>query len=291
MFGRSRTVTTPPATTRPHLELSGPRLRLALENLVERAEELGGVESYVDALKFKSRVFREVLRPAGNEATITLSLEQFRPLCAFMPTVRRRILPWLDEPRFSSLREGIGGLLVPSNDTANTDQRLRLFAEQFPQDDAHRWVRDLGAELLHNVDPERFPLMTRWIWDAGTNTGVLREIWFGENVDHRTIPAGDDYETFLVLREELSQFLADNGVFRDVLHFVDLLCAQVYAGYICEQGGSYLRADFSAPEDPMQHTRRLLGLDGVRVGDVRMNSKTIDGEAIAERAPPPALLE
>ncbi len=48
---------------------------------------------------------------------------------------------------------------------------------------------------------------------------------------------------------------------------VDLVCAQVYAEYICEQGGSYLRADFSAPEDPMQHTRRLLGLDGVRAAD------------------------
>jgi hypothetical protein len=121
--------------------------------------------------------------------------------------------------------------------------------------------------------------MNRWVWDAKANTGVLREIWHGDNVDHITIPVGDGYGTYLVLREELSQFLSENGFFRDILQYVDILCAQVYAQYICEQGGSYLRTDFSAPEDPMQHTRRLLGLDGVRPGSGRTRLKSIDGEA------------
>ena len=82
-----------------------------------------------------------------------------------------------------------------------------------------------------------------------------------------------------MLREELSQFLTDNGVFSDVLIYVDLVCAQVYADYICAQGGSYLRADFSSPDDPMQHARRLLGLDGVRAGSGRTRLKAIDGES------------
>ncbi len=159
-------------------------------------------------------------------------------------------------------------------------------APRFPQDDAHRWTRDLAAEVLHNIDPERYPLMTRWVWDAGTNTGVLREIWHGaRRRPHRRSPRRDDYATFLVLREELSQFLSGNGVFRDVLQFVDMLCAQVYADYIGEQGGSYLRTDFTAPEDPMLHTRRLLGLDGIRPGTGRTRLKTIDGEALSRRRP------
>jgi len=278
MFGRPQPASVPASPARPQLDLSGPRLRRALESLVDGADALGGVERYADALKLKSAVFRETL---GDDALAAgrLEVEALRPLCAFMPTVRRRVTPWLEEPAFGTLRTAILELLAPSNDTSATDARIRRFCAAFPPDDAHRWTRDLAAELLHNVDPERFPLMTRWVWDVDANTGVLREIWHAPDVDHTTIRVQDDYETFLVLREELAQFLATNGVFRDVPQMVDMLCAQVYANYICEQGGSYLRADFSAPEDPMQHTRRMLGLDGVRSGDGRARLAAIDGEA------------
>jgi hypothetical protein len=278
MFGRPQTASVPAAPVRPQLDLSGPRLRRALESLVDGADALGGVERYVDALKLKSTVFQEAL---GDDALAAgrLDVATVRPLCAFMPTVRRRVTPWLEEPAFGTLRAAMLELLAPTRDTAGTDARIRRFCATFPLDDGHRWTRDLAVELLHNVDPERFPLMTRWVWDMDANTGVLREIWHGPDVDHTTIRVPDDYGTFLVLREELAQFLATNGVFRDVPQMVDMLCAQVYANYICEQGGSYLRADFSAPEDPMQHTRRMLGLDGVRSGDGRARFAAIDGEA------------
>jgi hypothetical protein len=278
MFRRASKAITPAPVARPQLDLSGPRLRAALEALVSGADTHGGIERYLDALKLKSAVFREAL---ADETTgrSRLDVEAFRPLCAFMPTVRRRVVPWLEEPAYSTLRAALEALLEPVSDTSGTDARIRRFCAVFPQDDSHRWTRDLAAELLHNLEPERYPLMTRWVWDRKANTGVLREIWYGPDVDHTTIPAADDYETFLVLREEIAQFLATNGVFRDVVQMVDMVCAQVYAEYICEQGGSYLRADFSAPEDPMQHTRRLLGLDGVRAADGRARFAAIDGEA------------
>jgi hypothetical protein len=277
MFGRSRKASVPVSPARPQLDLSGPRLRRALEAMVAGADTHGGIERYMDALKLKSAVFREALGNANGDGRF--AIESFRPLCAFMPTVRRRVVPWLEEPAYGTLRAALAALLEPTNDTSGTDERIRGFCAAFPQDDAHRWTRDLAAELLHNLDPERYPLMTRWVWDAGANTGVLREIWHGPDVDHTTIHAGDDYETFLVLREELAQFLTAQGVFRDTAQMVDMLCAQVYAEYICEQGGSYLRADFSAPEDPMQHTRRLLGLDGVRAADGRARFAAIDGDS------------
>ena len=288
MFGRSQNASVPAAPARPHLDLSGPRLRHALEALVAGADTHGGIERYIDALKLKSTVFREAFGTvtssgasgAGESAGADgLDIETFRPLCGFMPTVRRRIAPWLEEPAYTVLRAALGQLLEPTSDTSDTDWRIGRFCAVFPLDDRHRWTRDLATELLHNLDPERYPLMTRWVWDAEANTGVLREIWYGTDVDHASIAARDDYETFLVLREEIAQFLSTNGVFRDVVQMVDLVCAQVYAEYICEQGGSYLRADFSAPEDPMQHTRRLLGLDGVRAADARARFAAIDGEA------------
>ena len=258
---------------RPVLELHGPALRAALQDMVQRSEETGGIERYIDAVKLKSAMFRQAL--VDNDIN-ELDLETFKGLCTFMATVRRRIAPWLNEDSFSELR----GHIVELFDAAESvDDRIGRFCDHFPQDKKHRWVRDLATELLHNADPERVPMMNRWIWDAKANTGVLREIWHGEDVDRMTIRVADGYGTYIMLREELSQFLSDNGIFRDVLYYVDVLCAQVYAQYICEQGGSYLRADFSAPEDPMQHTRRLLGLDGVQAGDGRTRLKSIDGEA------------
>ena len=258
---------------RPVLDLSADALRMALQQMISGSEAHGGVERYVDAVKLKSTMFQQAL--SGIE-TGELELDTFKGLCTFMATVRRRIGAWLNENSFAEVREALTQLFA---DDAPVDERISRFSARFPDDNAHRWVRDLATEMLHNRDPERFPLMNRWVWDARANTGVLREIWYAEDIDHITIPVADGYGTFLMLREELSQFLSDNGFFRDILYYVDVLCAQVYAGYICEQGGSYLRADFSAPEDPMQHTRRLLGLDGVRPGNGKTRLKSIDGKA------------
>lgn len=258
---------------RPVLDLSGDTIRLALQNVVRGSDELGGIERYVDAVRLKSAMFQQALADGSIEE---LDLETFKGLCTFMATVRRRVSDWLNEEAFDGMRVYIKELFAGDGDI---DARIEVFCSHFPRDKQHRWVRDLATELLHNADPERIPLMNRWVWDASSNTGVLREIWHGDDVDHITIPVGDSYGTYLMLREELSQFLSDEGIFRDVLQYVDIMCAQIYAQYICEQGGSYLRADFQAPEDPMQHTRRLLGLDGVRPGNGKTKLKSIDGEA------------
>lgn len=258
---------------RPTLDLSGAKLALALETLVSRAEEHGGIERYVDAVKLKSRLFQEALR-----APAELDLQTFKALCAHIATVRRRMARYLEPARFNELRQAIVGLLDGLAVTSTTDRRIGAFCAGFPDDRAHRWVRDLAAEILHNVDPRRYPLMSRWVWDARANTGVLREIWHAPDVDHISIEVADRYGTFLMLREELSQFLAANGFFRDVPEYVDLLTAQLYANYICEQGGTYLRTDFAMPEDPMQHTHRLLGIDGV-APDGRTRLKAFDGQA------------
>jgi hypothetical protein len=260
---------------RPRLELSGPKLKLAFERLVSSSEELGGVERFVEALNLKSKIFRQAL---GEGRAQTVELRALKGLCSLVSPVRRRMSAYLEPASFEQLRARIARLLEGIEDTSRADERIGEFCGAFPEDRAHRWVRDLAAELLHNVDPERYPLMCRWVWDARTNTGVLREIWHAEDADHIAIEVADRYGTFVMLREELAQFLSSNGVFRDVLWYVDLLTAQVYAAYVSEQGGSYLRTDFSAPDDPLQYTRRLLGLDGVGAGG-RTRLKTSDGEA------------
>jgi hypothetical protein len=265
-----------PTLEMPCLDLSGPILKHAFESLVSGAEPQGGVEHWIDALKLKQQMIQQAL---GQGHPADLPLDTFKSLCAFMVSVRRRVGPYLEKPAYGEMVEAIVELLSDNKDTSATDRRLADFCARFPEDKKHRWVRDLGAEILHGVDPERYPLMGRWIWDRTANTGVIREIWFDDDIDNITLDVPDGYATHIMLRQELSQFLTNNGLFRDVIWYVDLLCAKIYADYIGAQGGVYLRAEFSAPDDPMEHVRRLLGLDGVRTGSRRTRLKSIDGEA------------
>ena len=245
---------------RPRLELSGPVLTEALERIVRGCEQTVGVEAFVEALKLRAMIIHQVFDRAGPNGP---EMAQFAKIASLMPTVRRRVTKYLTDEKYPQLIGACLELVGARHDPGTVDERLADFCSQFPQDSKHRWVRDLAAELLHAFNPERYPLMCRWVWDMRSNTGVIREIWHGD-IDRVTLQIPDAYATFVMLREELSQFLASNGIFRDTLQYVDLMCAQIYAEYISAQGGSYLRADFSSGEDATLHVRRLLGLDGVR---------------------------
>jgi hypothetical protein len=273
------------AIPQPVLDLSGERLAAAMEAAVRGAEPQGGVERWVTAIHLKASLFQEIL---GGERFRALSEKDFKALCVFMAPVRRRIGAWLTAHDFPTMREAVLALMEGAGDTGAADANLAAFCARFPGDRKHRWVRDLAAEILHYTRPEQYPLMTRWIWDAQANTGVLREIWYHPDVDRLRIPVADRYETFLMLREELAGFLAKNGIFRDMPFYVDLLCAAIYGEYIAAQGGSYLRTDFSSADDPMAYARRMLGLDGLDHETGRTRLKLIDGEAFV--LPDPQLL-
>jgi hypothetical protein len=106
------------------------------------------------------------------------------------------------------------------------------------------------------------------------------------------IEAGDGFEVHATLRGELESFLRDNGVFRDLPFYTDLLCAHVYAGYINDRGGQYLRADAcgDSPTDAMLHTRRMLGLDAVDSQSGRTRLKADGRQAhVLGGAPLPSL--
>lgn len=241
----------------PVLDLSGQALRGALESLVEAAESDGGVDAYVRGLGVKVALFVTMLN-AGRVGE--MSEVDFLGLCNFMPTVRRRIAAWLADHGYAPMRHLLTRLIEAPGEV---DARFGDFVACFPSDRSHRWVRDLAAEVLHFTQPEQVPLMTRWMWDARTATGVLREIWFDDSAPIDALGIPDRLPTFLALRAELDAFLRDNGFFRDRPLFQDLLCAHIYAGYINDRGSSYLKGEFAGGEDPMNHTRRLLGLDAL----------------------------
>ncbi len=284
------------------LHLSGTKLRIALERLIHAAEPLGGIERFAEAVRLKSVVFQDRLADGKANALTRGMFEEIVPL---MATVRRRVGPLLDVASWPDVQRAIAALIDGAHDTTTANARVASFesllrpciaaaageqnlgADQQVQPSRaatrqrDRFLRDLAAELLHNTLPEHYPLMQRWVWDGRTNTGALRQLWHdphgsGDDVDHVVIDVADGYETHLMLREEISQFLADNGVFRDMIWHVDLVCAQVYGDYISAQGGAYLKADFVSEGDPLEHTRRILGLDRV-AGKRRL--PTIEGAA------------
>jgi hypothetical protein len=271
----------PHVERRPVLDLSGPKLRDAFEHLIEAAERTGGIERDVGALALKASLFDEIL---GNGRVTAATESEFRDLCAFITPVRRRVGARLEDGGFAVIRRRLEALLHGSSDVTTADRRFRTFVASFPTDREHRWVRDLAAEVLHFTAPRSYPLMTRWIWDRRVDTGVLREIWHGEDAAGR-IAIDDDFSAFAALGEELEGFLENNGVFRELPFYIDLLCAHIYASYINDRGGRFLRTDFCGEEDRMTHTRRLLGLDAVASESGRTRLKLIDGRAHVLREP------
>lgn len=281
--------------TRPTLHLSGAKLRTALATLLQAAEAVGGVERFVAALHIKSRAFQERF---ANGCAETLERPAFDEIAQLMPTVRRRVGGLIDRHGWPHMRTAIVALLYDAHVPGSADARIAAFENELkgtvsqsgesgvstrragpasrPTD---RFLRDFAAEILHNVLPEHYPLMTRWMWDRNTNTGVIREIWHdpttGDDTDHIVIDVPDTHETFLVLREELSQFLSGQGIFRDMLWYIDVLSAQIYAGYINSQGGAWLKTEFASEGDPLEHTRRILGLDARGMG-LRPRTKATD---------------
>ncbi len=278
-----------PTVTRPVLHLSGAKLRGALAALITAGENVGGIERLVEAVRLKSELFQERI---GEGRVATIEREGFEEIVRFMPTVRRRTGALIDRQGWPYVRNAITEFLHDAHWPGSEDQRIAAFESALRANGgprgphapapgtwsldpgrkkgSDRFLRDLAAEVLHAVYPEHYPLMTRWMWDVQANTGVLREIWHdaalgSDDVDRVVIDIPDTHDTFLVLREELSQFLSEQGIFRDMLWFVDALCAQIYGDYINAQGGAYLKTDFNAGAvDPLEHTRWILGLDAKR---------------------------
>ncbi|MEC3862796.1 hypothetical protein VK792_16000 [Mesobacterium sp. TK19101] len=276
MFGLGRKAAVEPAKAAPVLDLSGPRLRRALDHLVESAEPTGGVDRYVTALWLKSSLFQEILTD-GKAAEMTET--EFLDLCAFVTPARRRISALIQEVGFEDIRARFVRLLDGSADTSGADARKDAFSDGFTLDRAHRWLPDLAAEVLHFTQPERYPLMTRWIWDAKAGSGVLRELWFADDVSEARIDAPSSFATYATLCQELDGFLRGEGIYRDLPFFTDLLMAHVYAAYINDRGGEFMRAEFATAADPMLHTRRMLGLDAVDTETGRTRLKLVDGTA------------
>ena len=231
--------------------------------LLEIAAQDGSIESYLAALRAKQHVFAETLaRAAVSAADIEVLLG-----CVF--TARRRVYPALERigiPRAAALLKDLAsGALPPA-------ERLQTFVDAMPgaagmdresvkaAAKVRRAAWDFAAEALHFSDPVKYPLMSRWVWDEATQSGALREFVRGNDAI-RDIPFNNSPETFEGARVWLAARIAEEGIYRDVPLWIDLVQAQAYTTYFRSFTEGSLGADFARGVTPNEQLKKLLGID------------------------------
>ncbi|MDA8364777.1 MAG: hypothetical protein M0Z84_13430 [Gammaproteobacteria bacterium] len=236
--------------------------------LLELLGEGGGADPYLEALGAKSRLFQELLDPGPVEGLGRDGIETL--LETVMPARKRlgAVFAQMDAHRLvSAVRELLYG-------PADLEARMQGFVEALPASGDEKSSRkarragwDFAAELLHFRAPQRYPLMTRWVWDPSTLSGAVRELLPGGDA-RNDIPLGGAPGLYEAARVWVAQQMAEQGVYREPQFTVDLLFAHAYADYMraLSSGMGLMNSDFGGRADPMEPVRKLLGIDGPRRG-------------------------
>jgi hypothetical protein len=242
-----------------------------LQALMAAARRDGGVDTYLERLQAKQRLFSSALAADAIESIGEARVE------ALLETVfmaRRRLHAPLRALGLPALRDSVAELLYGS---ASLPRRLQGFVAMLPVPPGEnlearkraarlrRAAHDLACELLHFRDPFKYPLMARWVWDAGTTSGALREFVRGaESAEKLAIE--DTPESFEGVRAWIAERIEREGIYRDVAFWVDLIQAAAYSGYFRAMTGGVLGSDFTRAAGPEEEIKKLLGIDAPRRG-------------------------
>ncbi len=247
---------------------------------LEMLGESGGVEPYLEALANKSRLFQGLLNAPAIEA---LDREKVETLLETVMPARKRlglVLAQMDE---SALVSAVSRLLYGEG---ALEDRMNAFVDAMPvqaetdvraRNKMRRAGWDFGAELLHFSAPDRYPLMTRWVWDQATLSGAMRELLRGGDTLN-DIPFGMSPGVYEAGRVWVAQQMAEQGVYRDPHFAVDLFLAHAYADYMraMSSGMGLMNADFGGKSDPIEPVKKLLGIDATRrSGESRVKKATL----------------
>lgn len=234
-----------------------------LDQMLTAMAEAGGVERFIDSLAKKHELFNQALAEDFVEA---LDGDGFAALLETVFTARRRISTRLEAIKPDELVAAVRHVVYG---TAPIVERMEAFQDLISEDDrkARRAAWDLAAEMLHFNAPEHYPLMVRWVWDAKTQSGALREFIRG-NDSMPDIPIGGEPEAFEAVRVWLVEQLNNRGFYRDLHFMIDLVLAQAYADYMIamSNGMGMLGSDFGPKSDPLELVVKLLGIDPDRRG-------------------------
>jgi len=245
--------------------------RQHMTTLLEAAQLDGGIAVYLESLGTKQRIFAELL---GEEAIGALDDAGIEALLGSIFTARRRLFPVLAELGSAATAAALRELLYGDRPLA---ARMADFVARLPIREGEgrearsraarlrRAAHDLAAEALHFVDPVRYPLMARWVWDDSTMSGALREFVRGGEAASG-LPLDTRPETFEAARRWIAGEVEAQGIFRDLPFWVDLVKAAAYTHYFRAMTGGVLGADFSRSSGPEESVKKLLGIEPERRG-------------------------
>ncbi|MDT7861817.1 MAG: hypothetical protein RRA45_06355 [Saccharolobus sp.] len=86
------------------------------------------------------------------------------------------------------------------------DQRVEAFSSLKSAE--HEDIVDMAKEIIHFLEPEKYPLWTRWIWNPTKNSGSATYI-LKDNISLKT--EEDYFNAISELKEVLSVFGLDTG--------------------------------------------------------------------------------
>lgn len=216
---------------------------------------LSALDALADELELRHRRMRALLLGPGRGA---LDAPALRAVLRSVFATRRRADALLAAVSVPSLTLAIDDLL---GDGVPVAERLQAFHDRLPGlPPAVR--RDLGSELLHATDPDRYWLWTRWIWDPATRTGALPLVLAeGRDLHGRTVS-----ETYRRVGRALASLreagrAAGFARLGDERFGVDLYLACVYGVYVSTTIRLRLTQEFNHGLPPLAElVRRLLGV-------------------------------
>ena len=249
--------------------------RTKLQELLNATEEQGGVDGFLEALRNKQALFSDVL---AYEKIDDLSSESLSVLLDTVFTARRKLPPSLSKVPHEVIVQQVKHLLYGKQPIPDRmSQFVAIFGGSGSDDrkvekenkKVKRAAWDFAAELLHFNCPERFPNMSRWVWNEKETSGALREFIRGGDT-MRDVTFGDDPSNFEASRVWFAQQLGQQGFYRDIHYLIDLLVAQAYAEYILSMssGMGMFGSQFGGAElKPIELVVKLLGIDPAKRND------------------------
>ncbi|HET8577629.1 MAG TPA: hypothetical protein VFO18_11055 [Methylomirabilota bacterium] len=208
----------------------------------------------------KHRRFRALLGPGRREP---LAEAELRPLLRSIFATRRRVKEVYDQVGPATVAQAIHRLLAGGGPV---DARFQAFVDALaPLPPTVR--TDLGSEVLHYTDPERYWLWTRWVWDPAARTGALPLV----TLEEFELDGGSPGRTYLKVGEATA-FVHETGQAAGFTRIgrggfgVDVYLACVYGVYVYTAVRLRITQEFNRVIPPLPELcRRLLGVHKMEV--------------------------